>query len=70
MSNLIGLMPPKHRLQNRLAAVIAGTISGAIAAGLLTDEESSARVMKIIAGAAAGAVAGFSVPPPPDPRKW
>jgi len=70
MSIITGFMPPTHRLQYRLATVIAGTISGAIAAGLLTDEESSARVIKIISGAVAGAVAGFNVPPPTDPRKW
>ena len=63
-------MPPQHWRQHRLATVMAGTITGAIAAGVLTDEETSSRVLKIIAGAAAGALAGFSVPPSADPRNW
>lgn len=63
-------MPPRHWFQHRLTSITTGTISGAVAAGLLTDEESSSRALKIIAGAVAGAIAGVSAPPPPDPRKW
>jgi len=54
MSITTGFMPPQHWRQHRLAAIIAGTISVAIATGVLTDEETSSRVMKIIAGAVAG----------------
>jgi outer membrane lipoprotein SlyB len=70
MSNITGFMPPQHWKHQRLTSIIVGTITGALAAGVLTDEESSSRVLKIIAGAVAGAVAGFNVPPPPDPRRW
>ncbi len=70
MSITTGFMPPQHWRQHRLAAIIAGTITGAIAAGVLTGEETPSRFLKIIAGAVAGTVAGFSVPPPADPRNW
>ena len=61
MLQIQGIITPPKQLEQRLAAMLSGTIGGAVLTALLTDDESSLRYLKIAAGAVVGLLVACSL---------